>query len=60
MEQLATIPNFEVQATCYFPVAAVVNYHKLSDLKQPPHTHKDKQTKENPTFIILQLWRSDV
>ena len=47
MEQLATIPDFEVQAACYFPIAAVVNYHKLSDLEQP-------------TFIILQLWRSDV
>lgn len=37
----------ELLGLCYFPIAAIAGYHKLSVCKQ----HK---------AIILQLWRSEV
>jgi hypothetical protein len=44
---LSNLSPFSKTTLYYFPIAAVINYHKLSDFKQ----HK---------FIILQLKKSRV
>ena len=38
--------EYEHQHVCWFPIAAVTNYHKLSDLK-----HK---------LIVLEFWKYEI